>query len=93
MTDSAGLQLDNRKRDGEGLQVNRESEGLQPNPNSTDYMLGSHGEFQRRRVLGLSLGMFWLVIVVLALIIAGAIGGGVAGGLSAQKKGSSAQSR
>jgi hypothetical protein len=38
-----------------------------------------------RRVLGLSIGMFWLVVAVIVLVFACGIGGGVAGGLAAQK--------
>lgn len=38
-----------------------------------------------RRILGLSIGMFWLVVAVIVLVFACGIGGGVAGGLAAQK--------
>lgn len=38
-----------------------------------------------RRILGLSIGMFWVVVAVIVLVFACGIGGGVAGGLAAQK--------
>ncbi|KAI8632853.1 hypothetical protein F5Y19DRAFT_472028 [Xylariaceae sp. FL1651] len=43
----------------------------------------------RRRILGLTIPIFWTLIVVLVVILAAAIGGGVGGGLSAQQKSSS----
>ncbi|KAK8009198.1 hypothetical protein PG991_011749 [Apiospora marii] len=39
----------------------------------------------RRRVLGLTVPIFWSLTIALALIIAGAIGGGLGGGLSAKR--------
>ncbi|KAJ8110747.1 hypothetical protein ONZ43_g5793 [Nemania bipapillata] len=40
----------------------------------------------RRRILGLSIPVFWAVIVTLFVVLAAGIGGGVGGGLSAQRK-------
>ncbi|KAI0512929.1 hypothetical protein F5B22DRAFT_290042 [Xylaria bambusicola] len=40
----------------------------------------------KRTILGLSVPVFWAVVVVLVILLAGAIGGGVGGGLSAQRK-------
>lgn len=40
----------------------------------------------QRKVLGLSVPIFWTLIVVLVIVLAAAIGGGVGGGLSAQQK-------
>ncbi|KAK5631476.1 hypothetical protein RRF57_007190 [Xylaria bambusicola] len=37
-------------------------------------------------ILGLSVPVFWVVVVVLVILLAGGIGGGVGGGLSAQRK-------
>ena len=38
-----------------------------------------------RRILGLRIPTFWLIIAVIVLVLACGIGGGVAGGLVAQK--------
>lgn len=40
----------------------------------------------RRKILGLSVPIFWTLIVALFIVLAAAIGGGVGGGLSAQQK-------
>ncbi|OHF01149.1 hypothetical protein CORC01_03463 [Colletotrichum orchidophilum] len=40
---------------------------------------------QRRRVLGLTVPIFWGLVIALVVILAGGIAGGVAGGLAAQK--------
>ncbi|KAK8134822.1 hypothetical protein PG984_006834 [Apiospora sp. TS-2023a] len=42
-------------------------------------------EEDRRRILGLTVPVFWSLIIALALIMAGAIGGGLGGGLSARR--------
>lgn len=42
----------------------------------------------KRRVLGLTVPVFWALVIGLVLITAGAIAGGVAGGLSAQQRSS-----
>ncbi|GAP92116.1 putative membrane protein insertase [Rosellinia necatrix] len=42
----------------------------------------------KRRILGLSVPVFWALIVTLFVILAAGIGGGVGGGLSAQQKSS-----
>jgi hypothetical protein len=44
---------------------------------------------QKKRILGLTVPVFWIVVVVFVVILAGGIGGGVAGGLLAQKSNSS----
>ncbi|KAI0404707.1 hypothetical protein F4802DRAFT_217599 [Xylaria palmicola] len=40
----------------------------------------------RKTILGLSVPVFWGLIVILFIVLAGGIGGGVGGGLSAQQK-------
>jgi hypothetical protein len=42
----------------------------------------------KRRILGLGVMAFWIMVTILVIILAGAIGGGVAGGLAGQKKSS-----
>ncbi|KAK1993351.1 hypothetical protein LX36DRAFT_714654 [Colletotrichum falcatum] len=44
---------------------------------------------QRRRILGLTVPVFWSLVVALVFILAGGMAGGVAGGLAAQKANSS----
>jgi hypothetical protein len=46
-------------------------------------------ENTRRTVLGLSVPVFWALIVTLFVVLAAGIGGGVGGGLSAQHKSAS----
>lgn len=81
-----------KRRDVEGLQVNRDHEGLQAVPPQKTYKDNAfrrtqHGaEGPQRRILGLSVTAFWVVVGVLVLLLAGGIGGGVGGGLAAQKK-------
>jgi hypothetical protein len=43
---------------------------------------------EKRRVLGLSVPVFWGIVILLVLVLAGGIGGGVAGGLATQKSNS-----
>jgi hypothetical protein len=43
----------------------------------------------KRRILGLSVRAFWIIVIVLVVIVAGAIGGGVGGGLAAQSRANS----
>lgn len=43
----------------------------------------------RRRILGLSVPVFWALVVTLIVVLAAGIGGGVGGGLSAQRKSAS----
>ena len=40
---------------------------------------------ERQKILGLSVGTFWGVILVLCLIVAGGVGGGVGAGLAMRK--------
>lgn len=74
------------------LQVNRDNEGLQalyPTEDNVPPKIESqYHETRPRRILGLGVASFWILIIVLVLILAGAIGGGVGGGLAAQKKSS-----
>jgi hypothetical protein len=74
------------RRENEGLQVNRDHEGLQAAPVQDDVLGKYQQESPRRRILGLSIVTFWVVTAILVLVLAGAVGGGVAGGLAAQKK-------
>lgn len=41
---------------------------------------------EKRRILGLTVPLFWLILVIIAIILAGGIGGGIGGGLKAQQK-------
>ncbi|KAI1378994.1 hypothetical protein F4677DRAFT_355128 [Hypoxylon crocopeplum] len=43
-------------------------------------------EEKQRRILGLTVPLFWALIVIIVVILAGAIGGGIGGGLKAQQK-------
>ena len=45
----------------------------------------------KQRILGLSVRAFWIVVVLLVLIVAGAIGGGVGGGMAAQNRADSSR--
>ncbi|KAL7621388.1 hypothetical protein AAE478_008710 [Parahypoxylon ruwenzoriense] len=45
-----------------------------------------HKEGERRRILGLTIPIFWLVIVIVVIILAAGIGGGIGGGLAQQQK-------
>lgn len=74
------------RRVNEGLQVNRDHEGLQAAPMQSDDTWKYQPEAPKKRILGLSVAAFWVVVGIIVLIIAGAVGGGVAGGLAAQKK-------
>jgi hypothetical protein len=77
----------------EGLEVNRDTEGLQSVPFKRDYVnWGTKNEDPpQRKVLGLGVLAFWIAVTVLVIILAGAIGGGVAGGLAGQKKNSTSR--
>ncbi|KAK8086206.1 hypothetical protein PG994_001180 [Apiospora phragmitis] len=44
---------------------------------------------RKRKILGLTVPVFWTLLVVLVIVLAGAIGGGVGGGLAAQQPASS----
>jgi len=74
----------------EGLEVNRDAEGLQhvPLKRGHGYRGTKMEEPPKRRILGLGVMAFWIMVTVLVIILAGAIGGGVAGGLAGQKKSS-----
>ncbi|KAI2781308.1 hypothetical protein F4815DRAFT_467093 [Daldinia loculata] len=45
-----------------------------------------HNKEEKRRVLGLTIPLFWTVVVIIVVVLAAAIGGGVGGGLTAQQK-------
>jgi hypothetical protein len=81
------------RQENEGLQVNRDYEGLQ----AAEVQNGTPWKYQqeapRRKILGLTVAAFWVVIVIIVLVLAGAVGGGVAGGLAAQKKSTNSVSR
>ncbi|XXH02749.1 hypothetical protein Hte_009134 [Hypoxylon texense] len=40
---------------------------------------------ERRRILGLTVPIFWTVVVIIVVVLAAAIGGGIGGGLKAQQ--------
>ncbi|KAI0098148.1 hypothetical protein GGR51DRAFT_436068 [Nemania sp. FL0031] len=65
-----------------------ESRGQQPTPNQTEAQTAGSSH-KGRRILGLSIPVFWAVIITLVVVLAAAIGGGVGGGLSAQRKSTS----
>lgn len=44
-----------------------------------------NGKKGERRILGLSVGMFWGIVVLLCVSLAGGIGGGVGAGLASQE--------
>ena len=46
---------------------------------------GTDGRRDQRRILGLSVGIFWAIIVLLLCIVAAGIGGGVGAGLASKK--------
>lgn len=92
MADSSGLQVDVQKknRDHEGLQLNRDNEGLQQTPYyRQEYNNWADPRKDKRKILGLNVALFWPLVVLLVLILAGAIGGGVYAGLNTQKSSSS----
>jgi hypothetical protein len=81
---------DEKSRGQEGLQVNRDHEGLQiveklRGPATWDREDGGEGEGRRKRILGLSVPTFWILVLISVLIIAGGVGGGIGAGLAAQK--------
>lgn len=43
---------------------------------------------QRKKLLGLSVPVFWTVVIGLTILLAGAIGGGIGGGLAASRRSS-----
>jgi hypothetical protein len=77
----------------EGLQVNRDYEGLQAAPMQSDKTMKYQPELPRKKILGLSVASFWVVIAIIVMTLAGAVAGGVAGGLAAQKKATNAALR
>lgn len=68
-----------------GLEVNH---ALPPQPaqyapaTGTEEKVDNNGQ---RKILGLSVGVFWAIIVVCALVIGGGVGGGVGAGLAGKK--------
>ncbi|KAI1099269.1 hypothetical protein F4804DRAFT_322421 [Jackrogersella minutella] len=48
--------------------------------------LDGRRESERRRVLGLTVPLFWTLLVIIAMVLAAGIGGGIGGGLKAQQK-------
>ncbi|KAK8093668.1 hypothetical protein PG997_000353 [Apiospora hydei] len=53
-------------------------------PNTTSTETPTTPTTPKRRILGLTVPVFWTLLVVLVVVIAGAIGGGIGGGLAAQ---------
>jgi hypothetical protein len=90
MDGSLGLEVDYREN--QGLQLNCEHEGLQTTQPQLKAIpsepIWATENAYPRRILGLSVRMFWLMVAVIVIVIAGGVGGGVAGGLAAQKKNS-----
>ncbi|KAI1124604.1 hypothetical protein F5Y10DRAFT_24956 [Nemania abortiva] len=62
-----------------------ESRGQGPTSNQPDAQTPGSSH-KGTRILGLSIPVFWAVIVTLFVVLAAGIGGGVGGGLSAQQK-------
>ncbi|KAI1824707.1 hypothetical protein F4861DRAFT_538691 [Xylaria intraflava] len=58
----------------------------QANAQTPAQVEGQTSPSSRRTILGLSVTVFWSLVVVLVIVLAAAIGGGVGGGLSAQGK-------
>ncbi|KAI0112952.1 hypothetical protein F4814DRAFT_460208 [Daldinia grandis] len=50
-------------------------------------------EEEKRRVLGLTVPLFWTVVLVIIVVLAAGIGGGIGGGLTAQQKSNISVSR
>ncbi|KAI1368191.1 hypothetical protein F5Y08DRAFT_10702 [Xylaria arbuscula] len=63
--------------------------GLDGNQPPLSFIESQTTKGPKRSILGLSIPVFWAVIVLLVILIAGGIGGGVGGGLSAQRKATS----
>ncbi|KAH8585464.1 hypothetical protein B0O99DRAFT_696456 [Bisporella sp. PMI_857] len=80
--------------DDDGLHLNRDYEGIQAVPahqllkhddGATWYRDGEAASRENRTILGLSVAVFWVVIGVFVLVLAGGIGTGVGVSLSSQK--------
>ncbi|KAI8966421.1 hypothetical protein F5Y11DRAFT_309174 [Daldinia sp. FL1419] len=41
---------------------------------------------EKRRILGLTVPLFWAIVVIIVVVLAAALGGGIGGGLAAQRK-------
>lgn len=63
---------------------------IQP-PSDAPHEAVSQGGQRREKILGLSVRAFWIVVVLLVLVVAGAIGGGVGGGLAARNRAESSR--
>ncbi|KAI1445694.1 hypothetical protein F5Y02DRAFT_417911 [Annulohypoxylon stygium] len=60
---------------------------LPPLPPSPPSDIESHkGKEEKRRVLGLTVPIFWTLVVIVFIILAAALGGGIGGGLKAQQQ-------
>jgi hypothetical protein len=55
--------------------------------NSTEAMVENQGypSNGKKQILGLSVGTFWGIVVLLCVVVAGGIGGGVGAGLASRK--------
>ncbi|KXX77421.1 hypothetical protein MMYC01_205014 [Madurella mycetomatis] len=54
------------------------SQPVEPLPHNQEYSQ------PKRRILGLSVRAFWIIVIILVVVLAGAIGGGVGGSLAAR---------
>ncbi|KAI1460232.1 hypothetical protein F4805DRAFT_455171 [Annulohypoxylon moriforme] len=59
---------------------------LPPLPKSPSSDVESHKGKEKRRVLGLTVPLFWTLVVIVFIILAAALGGGIGGGLKAQQQ-------
>ncbi|KAI1206717.1 uncharacterized protein F4807DRAFT_463406 [Annulohypoxylon truncatum] len=55
-------------------------------PQSPSSDVESHKGKEKRRVLGLTVPLFWTLVVIVFIILAAALGGGIGGGLKAQQQ-------
>ncbi len=80
----------NQQQYNDAPQLNLDHEGLQATPiqdgNRKYTGWSDDPQHPKRKILGISVVSFWLLVVILVVVIAGAIGGGVGAGLAAQKK-------
>ena len=91
----AGLELDSRPAPSSSEYLDPSYHSQQGKYEQHDPRYGGNAyqpEQQQRKILGLSIGVFWAAVVVLILVLAGGIGGGVGAGLAAQKKSCDASS-
>lgn len=58
-----------------------------PNADNEKYYNGNTGDEkeEKKRICGLSALVFWILVVVAVLVVAGAVGGGVAGAMASKR--------